>query len=122
MIKTTEAFKSAVNLWQLNGLSRKLFTSIKLFPRLVLSMTFFALWIITQNNLFRSLNSFDMASSDTTPGTGDHSNYSTVSASEPRRKVSILADPPAHNAAGYDNLGYVGAGRKISQVRIKIKC
>lgn len=73
------------------------------------------------NNLFYPLNSFDMASSDTTPGTGDHSNYSTVSASEPKRKVSILADPPAHNAGGYDNLGYVGTGRKISQVRIKIK-
>lgn len=57
-----------------------------------------------------------MASTDNT-GTGDHSNYSTVSASEPKRKVSILTDPP-HNALGYDNLGYVGSGRKISQVRI----
>lgn len=63
-----------------------------------------------------------MASSDTTPGTGDHSNYSTVSASEPKRKVSILADPPSHDkAAGYDNLGYVGTARKISQVRIRIE-
>lgn len=53
-------------------------------------------------------------------GTGDHSNYSTISASEPKRKVSILTDPP-QTGGGHDNLGYVGSGRKISQVRFKIK-
>ena len=69
---------------------------------------------------FFFFGSFNMASPDNTLGTGDHSNYSTVSASEPRRKVSILTDPP-HNAGGYDNLAYIGTGRKISQVRIKIR-
>lgn len=63
-----------------------------------------------------------MASTENpTTGTGDHSNHSTISASEPRRKVSILTDPPTHErSAGYDNLAFEGARRKISQVRIKI--
>lgn len=64
-----------------------------------------------------------MASTDSsTAGTGDHSNHSTISASEPKRKVSILTDPPSQHErnAGYDNLAFEGARRKISQVRIKI--
>lgn len=62
-----------------------------------------------------------MASTDnSTPGTGDHSNHSTISATEPKRKVSILTDPPTQERnAGYDNLAYEGVRRKISQVRIK---
>lgn len=67
------------------------------------------------------LHSFDMASTDHLAATplgngGDHSAQSTISASEPRRKVSILTDPPLH-AGGIDNLAFDGPRRKISQVR-----
>lgn len=44
---------------------------------------------------------------------GDSSTQSTLSASEPKRKVSILTDPPGER--GQDNLGYEGPKRKISQ-------
>ena len=56
-----------------------------------------------------------MTSTDSTmPATGDHSNHSTISASDPKRKVSILTDPPV--VAAYDNHGFDGPRRKISQV------
>lgn len=48
--------------------------------------------------------------------TGDHGNHSTLSTSEPKRKVSILTDPPS----AYDNYAFDGPRRKISQVRIQI--
>ncbi|CAO1308366.1 unnamed protein product [Diamesa serratosioi] len=44
---------------------------------------------------------------------GDSSTQSTLSATEPKRKVSILTDPPGER--GQDNLGYEGPKRKISQ-------
>lgn len=56
-----------------------------------------------------------MTSTDnSTPSTGDHGNHSTLSTSEPKRKVSILTDPPS----AYDNYAFDGPRRKISQVRI----
>lgn len=46
---------------------------------------------------------------------GDHSVQSTISGSEPKRKVSILTDPPTAPHA-YDNYAFDGPRRKISQV------
>lgn len=54
-----------------------------------------------------------MASTDST-GLNETYNPPTINASEPRRKVSILTDPPV---GGHDNLAFDGPRRKISQVR-----
>lgn len=37
---------------------------------------------------------------------------------EPKRKVSILTDPPHIQGGGYDNPAFDGPLRKISQVRV----
>lgn len=59
---------------------------------------------------------FDMTSTDNTAvNSNDHGNHSTLSTAEPKRKVSILTDPPS----AYDNHAFDGPRRKISQVRIQ---
>lgn len=61
-----------------------------------------------------------MSSTDsTTPVQNGVHNTNT---SEAKRKVSILTDPPSlDKTAGYDNLGFDGGRRKISQVSNKNK-
>lgn len=64
-----------------------------------------------------SVLSFDMASNDKPSDTLSHGSLSP--SLEPKRKVSILTDPPSQENGGYyDNLGFDGPRRKISQVRI----
>jgi hypothetical protein len=63
--------------------------------------------------------SFKMTSQQNPMG-GDISDASSPALSpitEPKRKVSILTDPPSQLGVGYDNPAFEGPRRKTSQVR-----
>lgn len=58
-----------------------------------------------------------MASTDNSAlNSNELGNQSTLSTSDPKRKVSILTDPPSF----YDNHAFDGPRRKISQVRMHL--
>jgi hypothetical protein len=62
-----------------------------------------------------------MASTNDNTNVDTSHNAPLSPAVDPKRKVSILADPPQHHQAqGYDNPAFDGPQRKISAVRFVI--